>query len=67
MSLNIIYKVQLFNPTSGFWTDIQTFPDGQFNESSKELYRQYKQDNSYKYRLIQIKEELIDIVYPPGS
>ena len=67
MPLNITYKIQVFNNRSGYWFDLINFPGGQFNEASKELYKEYKKDNSRKLRLIQIKEELMDIVYPPKS
>lgn len=62
--LSITYKIQFFEKISGFWLDLVTMPGEQYNEAVNELYKQFKLDNSRQYRLIQIKEELVDIIYP---
>jgi hypothetical protein len=62
--LNITYKIQVFEKILGFWLDWVTLPGEQYNEAVNELYKQFKSDNSRQYRLIQVKEELIDIIYP---
>jgi hypothetical protein len=67
MPLNIIYKVQFLNKTSGFWETLNNFPQEEYAQSITSLYNHYKFDNSRQYRLVQIKEELIDSLFPPGS
>lgn len=62
--LSIAYKVQVFEKISGFWLDLVTLPGEQYNEAVNKLYKQFKLDDSRQYRLIQVKEELIDIIYP---
>ena len=65
--LKITYKTQYLNKISGFWEDLATHPGNFYDDACKFFYNQYKLDNSRQYRLIQIKEELIDSLYPPGS
>ena len=67
MYLKLAYKIQYLNTQSGFWEDISIFNGEMYDSAVRELYKQHKLDNSRQYRLIQIKEELIDSLYPPGS
>ena len=67
MIINIIYKVQYLDIKSGFWTDIQIFPVESYHQAITKLYDEYKWDKSRQYRLTQVKEELIDSLFPSGS
>ncbi len=67
MILQIIYKIQYFNPVSGEWVDVGNFPQTQYNEAFKFFHNQYKLNNTKKLRFIQIKDEQLDILFPPDS
>ena len=67
MPPNIIYQIKALNTKSGHWDTLFNFPNYQYNEAYKAFYNQYKKDNSRQYQFIQVKEELIDSLYPPNS
>lgn len=68
MVLNAVFKIQYFNNKTGYWITISEFGRDDIRISAqKELNKEYKLDNSRKYRLIKVTEELIDILYPPIS
>jgi hypothetical protein len=67
MLINSIYKVQFLSKKTGFWEVLNNFPEGEYSQAVTSLYNHYKFDNSRQYRLVQVKEELMDFLSPPGS
>jgi len=65
--LKITYKIQFFDKSLGFWNTRYIVNGEQYDEATRLLYGEYKLDNSLQYRLVQVKEELVDSLYPPGS
>lgn len=65
MYLNTTYIIQKFDKKSGHWINLEKFTQDNYDGAVRGLYKKYNLSNSAdKLRLIQLKEELIDIVYP---